>query len=133
VPAGGVGQRPAEHVVGRPGGRAVPVLALGREQRDAVPLVVVAELAPHILDEPAQVAVGAVDQRHQPRLGPLAARSLAVADVELAEPAELPSHVVQVEHADLVDPQADVGLQPGGGVVPGGRGELPAGTPRPCQ
>jgi hypothetical protein len=36
------------------------------------------------------------------------------------------SHVVQVEHADLVDPQADVVLQPGGGVAPGGRGELPA-------
>jgi len=53
-----------------------------------------------------------------PGLGSFAAGSLAVADVQLAEPAQLPAHVVQVEHAGLVDPQADVGLQPGGGVVP---------------
>jgi hypothetical protein len=46
-----------------------------------------------------------------------------VADVQLAEPAQLPAHVVQVEHADLVDPQADVGLQPPGRVVPRGRDE----------
>jgi hypothetical protein len=57
--------------------------------------------------------VSAVDQRHQPRLGAAASCSLAVADVQLAEPAQLPAHVVQVEHADLVDPQAD-GLQPRG-------------------
>jgi hypothetical protein len=51
--------------------------------------------------------VSAVDQRH-------------------SEPAQLPAHVVQVEHADLVDPQAD-GLQPRGRVVPRGRDELAAG------
>jgi hypothetical protein len=68
--------------------------------------------------------VSAVDQRHQPRLGAAASCSLAVADVQLAEPAQLPAHVVQVEHADLVDPQADVGLQPRGRVVPRGRDEL---------
>src|SRR6185295_5475424 len=34
---------------------------------------------------------------------------------------------VQVEHADLVDPQVDVGLQPRGRVVPRGRDELAAG------
>src|SRR5215469_575429 len=71
--------------------------------------------------------VSAVDQRYQPRLGAAASRSLAVADVQLAEPAQLPAHVVQVEHADLVDPQADVGLQPRGRVVPRGRDELAAG------
>jgi hypothetical protein len=71
--------------------------------------------------------VSAVDQRHQPRLGAAASCSLAVADVQLAEPAQLPAHVVQVEHADLVDPQADVGLQPRGRVVPRGRDELAAG------
>jgi len=70
--------------------------------------------------------VSAVDQRHQPRLGAAASCSLAVADVQLAEPAQLPAHVVQVEHADLADPQAD-GLQPRGRVVPRGRDELPAG------
>jgi hypothetical protein len=58
--------------------------------------------------------VSAVDQRLQPRLGAAASSSLAVADVQLAEPAQLPAHVVQVEHAELVDPQADVGLQPWG-------------------
>jgi hypothetical protein len=71
--------------------------------------------------------VSAVDQRHQPRLGAAASCSLAVADVQLAEPAQLPAHVVQVEHADLVDPQADVGLQPRGRVVSRGRDELAAG------
>jgi hypothetical protein len=40
-----------------------------------------------------------------------------MADVQLAEPAQLPAHVVQVEHADLVNPQADIGLQPGGRVA----------------
>ena len=71
--------------------------------------------------------VSAVDQRHQPRLGAAASCSLAVADVQLAEPAQLPAHVVQVKHADLVDPQADAGLQPRGRAVPRGRDELAAG------
>ena len=53
----------------------------------------------------SQAAVGAVDQRHQPRFGALAARSLAVTDIQLPEPAQLPPHVVQVEHPGLVDPQ----------------------------
>src|SRR5258707_3958756 len=75
--------------------------------------------------------VSAVDQRHQPRLGAAASCSLAVADVQLAEPAQLPAHVVQVEHADLVDPQADAGLQPRGRVVPRGRDELAAGGQPP--
>jgi hypothetical protein len=71
--------------------------------------------------------VSAVDQPHQPRPGAAASCALAVADVQLAEPAQLPAHVVQVEHADLVDPQAHVGLQPRGLVVPRGRDELAAG------
>ena len=71
--------------------------------------------------------VSAVDERHQPRLGAAASCSLAVADVQLVEPAQLPAHVVQVEHADLVDRQADVGLPPRGRVVPPGRDEPAAG------
>ena len=114
VPPGGLGQRPAEHIGGRPGAGAIPALALGGEQRGARPYwgVIGVELAPDVLDEPAQVTVRAVDQRHQPRLGPSPPRALAMADVELAEPAQFPPHVVQVEHPGLVDPQADVGGQP---------------------
>jgi len=55
-----------------------------------------------------------------------------VADVQLAEPAQLPPHVVQVQHPGLVDPQADVGGQPGGRVVTGRRGELAAGGQFPA-
>ncbi len=40
-----------------------------------------------------------------------------MADVELAEPAQLPPHVVQVQHPGLVDPQPHVGRQPGDRVV----------------
>ena len=68
----------------------------------------------------------------QPRLGPAPPRALAVADVELAEPAQFPPDVVQVQHPGLVDPQADVGGQPGGRVVAGGRGELAAGGQFPA-
>jgi hypothetical protein len=62
-----------------------------------------------------------------PRLAAAASCSLAVADVQLAEPAQLPAHVIQVERADLIDPQADAGLQPRGRAVPRGRDELAAG------
>ena len=71
--------------------------------------------------------VSAVDQRHQPRPGAAPSCALAVADAQLAEPAQIPAYVVQVEHADLVNPQAYVGLQPRGLVVPRGRDELAAG------
>ena len=57
-------------------------------------------------------------------LGPRRREPFAVADVQLAEPAQLPAHVVQVQHADLVDPQADVGRQPGDRVVAGGGANL---------
>ena len=49
--------------------------------------------------------------------GPLRRDPLPWRTFGLPEPAQLQAHVLQVEHADLVDPQADVGLQPGGGVV----------------
>ncbi|WP_328981031.1 MULTISPECIES: hypothetical protein [Streptomyces] len=88
---------------------------------------VVVELAPHVLDEPPQRPVGTVDQRHHPLARPRAAGALAVADVELAEAAQVPLDVAQVEAASLAHPQADLGHQLRGGIVPGGRGELPAG------
>ncbi len=49
-----------------------------------------------------------------------------MADVQLAEPAQLPPHVVQVQHPGLVDPQPHICRQPGHHVVAGGRGELAA-------
>jgi hypothetical protein len=100
---GSLGQRPAEHVRRHPRARPVPALALGREQRRTGPGVIGVELASHVLDEPAQVAVRPVDQRHQPRFRPRPPRALAVPDVELAEPAQLPPHVVQAQQAGLVD------------------------------
>lgn len=50
-----------------------------------------------------------------------------MADVQLAEPAQLPAHVVEVEHPRFVDPQADIRGQPGDRVVAGRRCELAAG------
>ncbi len=93
--------------------------------------MVAVELAPDVLDEPAQAAVGALISGTSRGFGPLRRDPLPWRTFSYAEPAQLPAHVVQVEHADLVDPQADVGLQPGGGVVPGGQGELPAGGQLP--
>jgi hypothetical protein len=74
--------------------------------------------------------VSAVDQRRQPRLEGRGIVLPCLADVQLAEPAQLPAHVVQVEHADLVHPPAHVGLQPHGRLVPRGRDELAAGGSR---
>jgi hypothetical protein len=68
---GGFGQRPAEHIGGGPRTGAVGVLAFRGEQRSAGPGVVKIELAPHSGDEPAQVAVRAVDQGTSRGLGPL--------------------------------------------------------------
>lgn len=59
--------------------------------------------------------------------GPEPRAPLAVADVELAESAQVPLDVVKVEPARLAHPQADLGHQLRRGVVPGRRGELPAG------
>src|ERR1035437_210032 len=85
------------------------------------------EVSQDILDEPAQAAVSTVDQRHQPGLGPSTARALAVTHVEFPEPAQLPQHVVQVQHPCFVDPQAHVGRESGDGIVPRHRGELAGG------
>src|ERR1039458_6507293 len=89
--------------------------------------VVVAELRPHVLHEPAERRAGVADQRDHPLPRPGAAGALAVPDVQLAEQAQVPLDVGEVELACLVDPQPDVGHQSARAVVPGGGGELPAG------
>ena len=73
-----------------------------------------------------KVRPAAVDQRHHPLPRPGPAGALADADVELPEPAQVPLHVSQIQVADLVHPQPDIGHQPGRRIVAGGRGELPA-------
>jgi hypothetical protein len=60
------------------------------------------ELAPHVLDEPSQDAVRAADQRHHPLPGTAAASAFAEADVQLAEPAQLPFDVGQIQIAGFV-------------------------------
>lgn len=117
----------AQGIVADPARGAVGASAFGGEQRGAGAGVVVVELAPDVLDEPSKRAVGAVDQRDHPLARARAPGALAVADVELAEAAQLPLDVRQIELASLADPQPDLGHQLGSGVVPGGRGELPAG------
>src|SRR5438046_1621995 len=101
---GGSSQRSAENISSRSSARAVLALALGREQRCARPGVIVVELAPDILDEPAKVLVRAVDQRHQAWLRATTARAFAVSDVEFAEPTQLPPDIIKVQHPGLVDP-----------------------------
>src|SRR5664280_1358703 len=110
-----------------PGRRRIAVLPLGWQQRDAGPSVVVTEVTPHVLDEPPQRLARIVDQRDHPFPGPGTTSALAMTDVQLAESAQVPLDVGQVEFAHLVDPQPDLGHQPAGGVVAGGRRELPAG------
>src|SRR5664280_3831370 len=58
-----------------------------------------------------------VDQRDHPFPGPGTTSALAMTDVQLAESAQVPLDVGQVEFAHLVDPQPDLGHQPAGGVV----------------
>ncbi|MER5324946.1 hypothetical protein [Streptosporangium roseum] len=48
-------------------------------------------------------------------------------NVELAESAQIPAHIVQVQHPGLVDPQSDVCRESRDRVVARGRGELAAG------
>ena len=79
------------------------------------------------------VASGAVDQRHHPLARPGTAGALA--DSARAASRTRPSshlHVGQVELAGLVDPQPDLGHQPGRRVVPRGRRELAAGRQLPA-
>jgi hypothetical protein len=114
---------------GQPGPQrlgAGPGVPLAGQQRGPVTGEVVAEQPPHVLDEPPQRPVRPVDQRHHPLSRPGPAGALAVTDVKLAEPAQVPADVVQVQHAGLVDPQPDLRHQPCRRVVPGGRRELPA-------
>src|SRR5216684_6955539 len=128
----GAGQGGTQRLVPDPGSRAVGVLAFRRQQRDAGAGVIVAELCPHVLDEPAQRRPGVVDQRDHPLPRARAAGALAVPDVELAEPPQVPLDVGQIELARLVDPQPDLSHQPAGGVVTGRGGELPAGRQLPA-
>jgi hypothetical protein len=127
VRTGGLGQGVADPVIAEPAAAAVTAAALGGKQRRSGPGVVGSEVPPHVLDEPPQGPVRTVDERDHPLARARAARSLAVADVPLAEPAQLPLHVRQVQAAGLVHPQPCLGHQPGRRVVPRGRGEFPAG------
>lgn len=63
---------------------------------------------------------------HSIRAGSRTAGTLAVTDVQLAEAAQIPLAVGQVEFAGFVHAQPDLGHQSAGGVVAGGWGELPA-------
>lgn len=65
---------------------------------------IVVELAPHVLDEPAQCPARVVDQRHHALAGSRAPSALAMADMQLAEPTQLRLDVSQIQMAQLVDP-----------------------------
>ena len=116
-----------QRLVAGPGRAPVGVAPLGAEQRGTRPGVIIIEAGPRVLDEPAQGRPGAVDQRHHPLPRPGPAGALADADVQLAEPAQVPFHVSQIQVADFVDAQPDIGHQPGRRIAAGGRRELPAG------
>ena len=126
VPARRLGQRRAQRIRPQPAGTCIGLNALGREQGSARPGVVVAELAPHVLDEPAQRPARSVDQRDHPLARPGPARALAIAHVHLPERPQLPLHIRQVQAAHLVGAQPDLGHEPGRRVVPGRRRELAA-------
>lgn len=96
-----VSSRPAGRRRRARGGGTVSVLPLAREQWGTRASVIVVELAPHVLDEPPQRAVGTVDQRHHPLARARAAGTLAVADVELAEAAQAPQRPAE-SGADLL-------------------------------
>ena len=121
------GQSCAQPVVadGPPG--PIDAGPLGWEQRGSVPGVIIAELAPHVLDIPAQRAARVIEQGHHPLPRSRASRPFTEADMQLAERAQLPPHVVQGEVPGLVDAQPDIGHQPGRGVVAGRGRELAAG------
>ena len=89
--------------------------------------MIIIEAGPHVLDEPAKSRPGAVDQRHHPLPRPGPAGAFADADVQLAEPAQVPLHVGEIEVTDLVHAQPDLGHQPGRRIAAGSRRELPAG------
>jgi len=128
VAADRLGQPVAQRVVADAGAAVVGVVTLGRKQRRAWPVPGVVELAADVGHEPCQQRLGAVDQRHHALLGTAVAVALAEADVQLAERADVPLDVVQVERACLVDPQSDLADQAGAGVVAGGDRELAGGA-----
>ena len=107
------GQAGPQRLVAGPRRAAVGVAPLGAEQRRTRPGVIIVEAGPDVLDEPPQGRPGAVDQRHHPLPRPGPAGALADADVQLAEPAQVPLHVGEIEVADLVHAQPDIGHQPG--------------------
>src|SRR3977135_91665 len=99
VRGGGFGKTGAQGIVADALAGSVSVFAFRGEQWRAGPGVVFVEVAPDVLDEPAQGSVRAVDQRDHPLTGSAAAGAFADADVQLPEPAQLPLDVGQVEVA----------------------------------
>ena len=81
---------------------------------------------PHTSSITSAAPARAVDQRDHPLPRPRTAAPLPYADVQLPERAQLPLDVGQVEAADLVHAQPDLGHQPCRRVVPRRRGELAA-------
>src|SRR5207248_4956198 len=96
-------------IVADPGAAAIGVATLGREQRCARPGMVVVEVAPDVLDEPTQRPSRPVDQRHDPFPRSGTPFAFAVADVDLAEPAQIPFDVMQIQLTGLVHPEPDLG------------------------
>ncbi len=102
----------ADRSVSSPIREAVPSAFLRSDGSSGTPGllgVVVAELALHVPGEPAQRLTCVIDQRDHPLTGPGPAGALAVTDMKLAEPAQLPFDIGQVELAGLIDPQPDLG------------------------
>jgi hypothetical protein len=89
--AGRLGEAGAQGVVTDPPAGAISVLALRGKQRCAGPDVVAVEVAPHVLDEPAQGPTSIIDQRHHSLTRPAPSGAFAGADVQLAEPAQGPT------------------------------------------
>lgn len=90
---------------------AVGVATFRREQRCSGLIPAVTEMGPYVLDEPPQGSIGTIDERNEPLLGASPARAFAVADVQLAEPAQMPLDVVEVQTSTFVDSLANSGHQ----------------------
>ena len=107
----------------QPGSSDRPVwsLALAGQHRRVRVRPVTCELVSDLGQPPIDQRVGAVDRRHESGLRAAAAAALPVADVQLAQFAEVRAPVADVEHHRLVDPQSEPTPQRRGEVVPGGR------------
>src|SRR6478735_6954099 len=103
VPGRGLGQAGPQRLATHPSGSAIGITALRTEQWRAEARRIVAELAPHVLDEPSQGPARAVDQRHHALAGPGTTSTFAMPDMEFAEPAQIPLDVGQVQVTRLVD------------------------------